>query len=342
MNELKKILGKASIDLKTDEKFAYSLIFPFYSKVREKELSHSEVLSTFLNPYENHEHKNQFLRIFFEEIGLKKDFDSLTEVEIYTEYGTKVKDNSNSRPIDIFISYKIGSKKHGIIIENKLNNAVDQLNQINDYYDGIIKAGYICSKIVYMHINPSKKVNSTDTREDVLNFCYNYDITKLISSLASLEHYSYVKEYIKLLEKISYSFMNTINSTEIQNKLSQEEILKLIKVSNLINSDSWHEAKHNRILEKLSLNDLKHSFKRNYSQFYLKDYKFWIEVWYSSMGYKIWLCSYNDKLEEVQCKKWGKEKGYFYFELENNIFEFPSDENKMITEIKKLIKISGN
>lgn len=339
MNEIRELLNKSSLDFKTNENLPFSLIYPFYSKVREKELSHSEVLRCLLDPEENHEHKSEFLKIFFEEIGLKEDFEKLTEVSVYTEFGSKVSKERNSRPIDIFISYKKDIQQYGIIIENKLNYAVNQSNQINDYFDGIVRENYICSKIVYMHINPSKTVELTDTRKDILALCYNFDITKLISSLEPLKKYSYIKEYQHLLLKISNSFMEMNNAIEIQNELSYEELSKLIKVSNLVNSDSWNEAKHNRILEKLELKEIKHSYQKQkkFSQFYFQDYKFWVELWYYPNSYKLWLCSYDEELEGVKCNKWGIEQGRYFFELEDNEFKYPNDEDRMIDEIRSIL-----
>lgn len=337
MNELEELLRKSSLDFETNENLPFSFMYPFYSKVREKELSHSEILKCFLNPNEDHEHNSDFLKVFFLEIGLKEDFDKLEEIDIYTEFGTKATDSSNSRPIDIFITYKIDKKKYGIIIENKLNNAIDQPNQINDYYDGILNTGYYCSKVVYMHINPLKKVESTDTRKDILEFSYNYDVTKLISSLASIKQYSYIKEYQHLLIKIRNSFMDTINSTQIQKELTNGEVEKLIKASNLVNSESWNKAKHNRILEKIGIEELKSSYEKKYSTYYFKDYKFWVEIWYYSDNYKLWLCSYSEELEGVEYSKWGWEKGRYFFKVENNEFKYPSDEDRLIEELKNVL-----
>lgn len=340
MTELKEILKKDCCNIKTNKDLPFSIIFPMYHRVREKELSHSEILRYLLSPEEKHQHREEFISLFFEAIGLDDFSSKITDIEIKTEFHTKASKKSNSRPIDLFISYTKDDTKYGIIIENKLNGAVDQVNQVNDYYDGIKNLGFICSKIVYMHINPLKSIMSTDIKDELKAYCYDYDIRKLISTLQKINQYSYIKEYKNLLTQIDHSFMNFNNAQQIQKELSNEELKQIIEISQTIQSASWNEVKHKRILNELSIKNIKDNYKNNFSEFYFQNYKYWIEVWYYPTSYKIYICSYNKEIDGDEYSEWGEFKKRYFFETDKTEFKFPEEEKEMIEKIKILLEKS--
>ena len=347
---MKNILRKECFNLKKSSKLPYSLVLPFYDKVREKEVSHSEIIRELLDPNGKHQHKSEFIDLFLNDISLKFNHSDISDIDIVTERSSKVSDSSTSRPIDILITYKRDKNpkyKRAIIIENKLNYAVDQANQINDYYDGIKREGYEIDRIVYMHINPEKTIATTDTQLKLQEITSNYDASKLILTLNKMKTYSYINEYINLLENISHSYMSTNNATKIQNELTNEELSKIIEVSSLVNSNSWNEAKHKKVIENLKLSHLKDSFKQKYSEFYFDNYKLWIELWYYPTTFELYIGSY-DEVDQLQVKdssyvKWGAQGNrYLYENLKKKKFDYPShtDYDDMIKEIADILENS--
>jgi len=345
---MRKLLKKDCFSLPKKSDLPFSLIAPFYDKVREKELSHSEMLKTLLNPTMNHSHGTEFLDLVLDEIGLHYKSSVLTNITVETERGTKLTETSTSRPIDILITYNkksTGQKKYAIIIENKLNYAIDQKNQINDYYDGLVRENYEIEKVVYMHINPRKTIEDTDTRADLKVNTYNFDALCLIKTLSCMNGYSYISEYKNLLEHLSHNFMNINHATTVQEELNDEELAKLIQMAELIKSSSWNEAKHKKIVNELALNNLENSFNKNHSSFHFHGTKYWAEVWYYPTCNKVYICSYQEVVELVDVnnhtyKLWGEYQGRYFYEKDNNEYQYPGNNLELISEITSILKYS--
>jgi len=114
----------------------FSLLKMMYRQVSNKELVQSEMLASLLSPDENHGHGSELVENFLSHIGVKVELQTDCNIKVETER------NVNGRRIDIFISWLSGDQKHAIIIENKLNNAQNQPNALNDYHDVIVGEGY--------------------------------------------------------------------------------------------------------------------------------------------------------------------------------------------------------
>ena len=95
------------------------------------ETKHSQILSFFLNPRENHGQGGLFLKLFLKKLG----FD-ITAFEP-NDWRVEVEQRSNGRDqIDILIqSYRLGVS---IVIENKSNGAEDQPHQLYRYWESAI------------------------------------------------------------------------------------------------------------------------------------------------------------------------------------------------------------
>lgn len=119
---------------------------------RTDEMGLSAVLAFLLNPKETHGQRDYFLKSFLEYLNLH-EYLAYDQVEVHTEK------KFDGRPHDIVLIGKLKGKQHWIIsIENKLNGAVDQKNQINDYLKSLEKE-YIQHHLIYMPIwdNPPSK-----------------------------------------------------------------------------------------------------------------------------------------------------------------------------------------
>ena len=102
---------------------------------------HSDVIALLLSQKERHLQKEKFFKLFLsflqEKYGATIDENNYQNYEVLREKGR----------IDIWIKDEISKKC--IIIENKINDAVDMPNQIERYYDYASKRGYLVDSIVY-------------------------------------------------------------------------------------------------------------------------------------------------------------------------------------------------
>lgn len=92
-----------------------------FARIKIGETSHSRILGDLLNPRGSHGQGALFLRIFLEKLGYPESEADGWQVTVETGR------------VDILL-WRHGREKSTIIIENKLNNAGDQLNQIYRYW----------------------------------------------------------------------------------------------------------------------------------------------------------------------------------------------------------------
>ena len=158
------------IEIKTTQT-PFNALNLMYREVCRKEELQSRILGGFLDPNENHGYGfiplTLFLGIIFP--GNKFEISQNSKFSITLERYVKPPD-APARRIDILLAWKgVDNKKHAIIIENKLNWASNQKDQLNDYYDCLILEGYEVEGIVYMPFS-SKYQHSrhTDANKDVL------------------------------------------------------------------------------------------------------------------------------------------------------------------------------
>lgn len=138
--------------------------------------------------------------------------------------------------------------------------------------------------------------------------------------------------------------MNLNNALEIQKELNNEELAEIIKISNIVNSDSWNNAKHNKIIEGLSIPKLKSSFKNKYSTYYIDGYNFWAEVWFYPLETKVYVCSYTEedtiKVKDREYKFSEKYNERYFYESKDNVFKNPKISENLIAAIKEIILLS--
>jgi len=135
-------------------------------------------LAGLLNPKENHGLSSLALLTFLKQFGVNFDNKFIDNVYITTER------NINGRFIDIFIEWKDdNNKKYAVIIENKLHDAPDQEDQLNAYFEGVVKEGYIVEKVVYMPFNKSYKSFKDSCLPDMQNKCIDFDAEDIVKWL---------------------------------------------------------------------------------------------------------------------------------------------------------------
>lgn len=144
--EITDILNKISIEDVTGS-LEYNPLEIFVNRVREKEICHTAIIADLLNPYGKHQLGSIFLFSFLKKIGLEDLLCYLDEVKIIKERSVQSSlPNKEKRSIDICIDFN--KNKYAIIIENKMNNAPLQKEQISDYKKGFKQEGYQVLKTV--------------------------------------------------------------------------------------------------------------------------------------------------------------------------------------------------
>lgn len=141
------------LQLKQPLDLPFSIIPIMYESISTKELLHSKILAELLNPQGRHRCGEAFLREFLSQIGISEP-QKLSDARADTEVGT-----ADGRRIDILITW---GKDRAVIIENKLNNAVDQPDQLKDYLKDVTEhKGRRVLKTVYIPLMESRTTHET-------------------------------------------------------------------------------------------------------------------------------------------------------------------------------------
>ena len=134
-------------------------IFTLCSDKYYRENFHSDIIKAFLDPREKHNEGNKYLHIF---IDLLNGVNNQNHIKKSDFENTSVEREKHH--IDICVIDDVSKK--AIIIENKINNAVDQHRQLPKYYDKL-KGDYEVVAIVYLTLNNSKQPDKSDwTKEE--------------------------------------------------------------------------------------------------------------------------------------------------------------------------------
>lgn len=152
-SRLKNILIEFTNVLERRKEFELEFnIFSLVSDTYHKENFHSEIISKLLDPKGKHNEKAIFFELFIDflyNLGCAVDKNDYLTDEISV---IKEKPIDAQRRIDILIS----TKNHAIIIENKINDAVDMNNQLVDYYKYCLNNNLIVDAILYLSLDGCK------------------------------------------------------------------------------------------------------------------------------------------------------------------------------------------
>jgi hypothetical protein len=164
--EITKIAEEFDKNKKAEIKLGFNL-FRLISDTYYKENLHSAILAAFLNKDEQHNLGDFFLKKF---LVLLRSKDAKLKIKEHSDVQLKFQEYSDAHVfcekgrIDIQIRDNTSGKV--IIIENKMNNAVDQPNQLINYFKQIEQisfnkegAKYKVDRIVYLTLNQPKYPN---------------------------------------------------------------------------------------------------------------------------------------------------------------------------------------
>ena len=133
---------------KLKNSYSYNEQFSFFMTIADqyrKENFHSDILKVILDPKTTEIGNTEHLQNFLEIIGLKKNsFGNESSIKKYVQV------EREEHRVDLLIKYNNPRSKKAIIVENKINNADDQDNQLARYYEILTEEGYEVLSIPYI------------------------------------------------------------------------------------------------------------------------------------------------------------------------------------------------
>lgn len=189
--------------------------------VEKKEIRHSALLATFLNPNAIHGMSDIFLKEFMKRIGFN-DFPT-KEAIVYTEEVI-----SNYRRLDIDICSADG--KYKVVIENKIG-ITDHDNQLNAYFEDLRNQNLKNYKLIYLTLNGDEPVENISEKDKSHLICMSYkdDVIQIIDVISSIEN-MLPQPVLEILRQYSLTLKNLTNQGV--DKIMNEEITKLLLTGN--------------------------------------------------------------------------------------------------------------
>ena len=231
-------------------------VFTLSSDLYYRENFHSDIIKSLLDPQEKHNEGYKYLHIFIEMLNqinkgnrISKDNfkNSIVKREKYYLIDGK------RRYVDILITDE--NSKNAIIIENKINNAVDQEHQLPDYVKSLKKDNFNVVAVVYLTLNSSKRPDKADWSEEELNEIdtilklipsFDVDKTKInlfdnwivpsITNSTNIDSLYLLRQYGNLIKYLNTNTMDTVSLEKFYNSLKENENLKTaISIRNMLN-----------------------------------------------------------------------------------------------------------
>lgn len=324
---------------------------------------HSDIIGFLLNQNEIHQHQNIYLQLFI------KYLKSLgTRIESYEYLSCEV--TREKGRIDIWIKDTITKKS--IIIENKINNASDQNNQITNYYNLAINKGYTVDCIVYLSLNGHQAAPYTgDEKIDTLikniaafnndkNDLVNGWLEKCYNDSDSEDTKSFLFQYIKLIKNLSKKGMDKKLKDDFYNIIKSEENYNTAKlILTLLNDLETYRA--DTFIQKIGNNykpfTKKYRYRPNHWLFenYLEDNNsFKLDVYFTNNGnarIDFWNPHKPEDIQEKTCSEklesldllkdftYGGFGGGLYKTFEINTYKtIENVDNEVTTYVKNFFK----
>jgi len=249
MNELlneSKSISKSYDKSKKDKSEIGFNVFNITSDLYYRENFHSDIIKALLDPKEKHNQNTKFLYLFIDLLN-KVNTSTIILEDNYKNVNV-VREQSN---IDILITDE--TTKRAIIIENKINNAVDKNRQLPRYYNEV-KQNYFVDAIVYLTLDSSKRPDKHDWTKDELIAIDN--LLKIIPSFDrhdrpnvykdwllpaiiesnDIDSTYLLRQYATLLKFLNTNYMDTVSLEKFYEILKEKDNLKTsISIKNMLN-----------------------------------------------------------------------------------------------------------
>jgi hypothetical protein len=292
-------------------------VFKITSDLYYRENFHSDIIKALLDPREKHFQNTKYLYLFFKLLNKAKK--SIVINEDNYKNAKVVREQSK---IDILITDE--TSKRAIIIENKINNAIDMNRQLPRYFNEV-KKDYHIDAIVYLTLDSSKRPDKNDwtkeeqksienllviipsfDRNDRPNIYANWLLPAIIES-NDVDSSYLIRQYANLLKYLNTNYMDTVSLESFYETLKENDNLKTaISIKNMLNDlpeylairiedkyksncypfqKIWRYQKSDTVFEAFEMENL-----------YLK-----IDVWCGESGYKAFF--WNPRNENYDIKE---------------------------------------
>lgn len=223
-----------------EQQLASYNIFTISNQFQARENFHSDIISSLLNPLGLHGEGYSQLNLF---IQFLQDHHQ-TDVDLSNYLNTSVFREKDR----IDISIRDESSHHAIIIENKINNAIDQENQLANYYQYLTDQGYVIDAIIYLSKDGCKTAPADHAHlaHLIRNIAaFNTSPADLMAGWLrpSLEKAknedtrAFLQQYLKLLQHLSSSYMeNEVKEAFYQYVSQNKSIGAITDLKELITS----------------------------------------------------------------------------------------------------------
>jgi hypothetical protein len=223
---------------KTEKANASFNVFTLISDLYYRENFHSDIMFEFLNTKGCHGQGDKYLKLFLSMLNINEKY--FTNPIVTKEHHT-----DSNRRIDILIADEQSRK--AVIIENKINGAVDMPRQLPDYYKYIVGEGFEVLSIVYIPLCYNKEPDKSDWTEQEIqiiykllqvipaysdtesNMCKDWLIPSIEQTNDSPEVKAILQQYISLIkllnqkmdQKVMKEFYHYYSDAENKNRISK-------------------------------------------------------------------------------------------------------------------------
>lgn len=333
-----------SSDMPNEKEQPFSIISRMYERISSKELLHSEIIAELLRPDGTHNCGDLFLQEFIRSIGIDPQAQDFSKVEIKTEATT-----DESRRIDILIVWG----NNAVIIENKLNNAVDQPNQLKDYLKDTENKGKKVLKVVYIPLFAWKKVQEQISAE--VAYLYPQDLSEWLKGCAAVnpDAREVASPYIQLLNYMNQSNRNYMKAQELYELLEQDSRLMAaaLNIAETINNSEWKKFLRKQLLDKVKTKfnepNLNHDILKKTSELWLwiggdTEHKYWVSVDVCDKYY-LYLYFYDETTKpDSENVTWsGQDSKYYFYQLSDTYrIGDKTDTEKLVSKVVELLEKS--
>lgn len=254
---------------------------------------HSDIIASLLNPIAAHKLGNTFLFLFIDYLN------SLHELKINRNNFTNVEVTREKGRLDIWI--KDLSSKRAIIIENKINNAMDMDNQLDRYWHyAETRNQYSVDAIVYLTLDGTKKA---PTAEGPINHiiknveAFSNEPDNLINGwlepclgvASNLDSSTFIYQYIKLIKHLANRTMETNTMEELYKFISAKNGFKTLDTIVKMYSDltTFRTDKFSTQVTDYSPFKKQYRYKPMYmlyDNYLYKGHKLKLDVWFEESG----------------------------------------------------------
>ena len=268
LSESKKLHEQYSKHKKNKSEIGFN-IFTLTSDIYYRENFHSDIIKALLDPRGAHKEGTKYLYLFIDLLNSKGTQEQFIQKEDFCD---AIVEREKHR-IDISIIDK--SSKKAIIVENKINGAVDQKRQLPGYFEKLEEDDYKVVAVVYLTLNEGKTPDKSDwngkrkeidrvlkvipafdTAPSTLDIYNNWIIPSIIES-ESIDSELILRQYGKLIKYLNTNAMDTISMKKFHATLMEDDKLQTaISIRNMLTDLPAYLARK-----------VKEKYEENYSPF---------------------------------------------------------------------------